>query len=70
MDYSQLFIGSTHPTGPEVAPVMVISVCASARRTAGAAGEGASRMRAPVAGVKGTHDCRVGQASWHMCQWP
>ena len=40
--------------------MMVMSVCASARRTAGAAAEGASRRRAPVAGVKGTHDCRGG----------
>ncbi len=39
-------------------PVMVLSEFARARRTAGAATEGASSMRAPLAGVNGTHDCR------------
>ncbi len=36
---------------------MVFSVCARARRTAGAAMDGRSRIRAPVAGVNGTQLC-------------
>ena len=36
---------------------MVFSVCARARRTAGAAMDGRSSTRAPVAGVNGTQLC-------------